>query len=131
RGEKMDKRRYASNFEARLHKELVNLEYETMTFSYSKPTSFHSYTPDFVYPDNPNIVIEAKGYFRTKSIADKYIHIRNSNPNLNIRFILASPNSRAYRGVKLTAARWCEKNKFEWCDANNIPKHWKNRDGLK
>ena len=44
-------------------------------------------------------------------------------PELDIRFVLQSPNGKIYKGSKTTYAEWCNKNGFKWAN-KEIPQEW-------
>ena len=96
-----------------------DVEYEPKSFPYTQEIKRQRrYTPDGV---TGSIWIEAKGRFRTKDEADKYISVRDEYPDIELVFIFAK------RGVKMPGARkrkdgsiytmeeWCEKNNFYYC----------------
>ena len=58
--------------------------------------------------------IEVKGYFRPED-KPKMKAVKASNPDLDIRFVLANNNKRDIA--------WCEKYGFPWA-IRNIPEEW-------
>lgn len=103
---------------------MAQKEYEPKWSKLDYVISGKTYLPDFVDRTDPTIVYEAKGYFRTFDEAKKYIHIRASHPNINIRFIVGNPNSRAYPQSKQTMGDWLTKQGFEWATEDSIPEDW-------
>lgn len=80
-----------------------------------------TYIPDFVDPRNPDVLYEAKGRFRTHDEAKKYLWVRDTHPDVEIRFIVVSGNTRAYPQTKMTLGAWLDKHGFKWCEAKNVP----------
>jgi len=112
---------YRSGLEKEVAQVLKGFEYEPFSVSYSQP---RTYTPDFIHPKNQGIWYEVKGFFRTSDEAKKYIHIRDSYPEVELRFIISNPNIKAYPRVKMKMGDWLTKNGFKWCLASDIPKSW-------
>lgn len=118
---------YKSGLEQKLHEgPLKECDYEPSN-SRQLYTTEHYYYPDFVHPDNPNVLFEAKGRFRTYAEAMKYVNVRRSNPDKTIVFIFPNPHQRAYAqckqradGTVLSLAEWAEKNGFEWTTPKTI-----------
>lgn len=85
----------------------------------------HTYEPDFVSGD---IIIEAKGRFRERAEATKYIWVRKAleETDKELVFLLYNPNTafphaKARKdGTKMSHAEWCEKNKFKWYTEETI-----------
>jgi hypothetical protein len=117
---------YKSKLEHRIHKgPLKRLEYEPR-WAKTSYIIHKDYIPDYVHPDKPNILYEAKGRFRTWEEAKKYIHIIESNPHITIRFIITNPNNRAYPQTKMKMGDWLTKHGFEWCLEMEVPEEWRN-----
>ena len=118
---------YRSWFEYNLHHgALRGLEYECYTAKYDVILRDRKYTPDFVSGDR---LIEAKGRFRDRSEAEKYLHIKNSG--YKVCFIFMNPatplpwaKKRKKCGTKMSHKEWAERHEFECCCPNTIPKHW-------
>jgi hypothetical protein len=100
----------------------VRVRYEDTKVPYLVPARAATYTPDFILPNG--IIIETKGRL-TAADRKKHIHIRRSNPELDIRFVFQAPNAKIYKGSKTTCARWAEKNDFLWAKGY-IPREWIN-----
>jgi len=119
---------FRSGFEQRICEELskarVDYEYEEMKVPYVIPASQHTYTPDFcVYLKSGKVIIvETKGRFMPED-RQKHLHVRESNPELDIRFVFQNPNTKITPTSKTTYAMWCNKNGFKWA-AKSIPKEW-------
>ena len=106
--------------------QLRGWRYESEKIKYKIPESEHTYTPDFSRPgdctsrDKSKTVVESKGRFRSKAEADKYIHIRDSNPNIKLVFVFQNPRvampgaKRRKDGTIYTMADWCERNNFDY-----------------
>lgn len=106
--------------------QLRGWRYESEKIKYKIPESEHTYTPDFSRPeDRPSkakskTVVESKGRFRSRAECEKYTHIRNSNPDIEIVFILQNPRvampgaKRRKDGSIYTIGDWCERNHFRF-----------------
>lgn len=117
---------YKSKLEFHLHKGAMSkLEYEPKWAALPYVITGKTYNPDFASKSQPNIVYEAKGYFRTFDEAKKYIYVRESNPEITIRFIITDPNKRAYPQTKMGMGDWLTKQGFEWCLETDIPAEWR------
>ena len=104
-----------------LRRQAVEFEYEATKISYTKPTTKHKYTPDFILPHN-GIVIEAKGIFVLED-RKKHLLVREQNPDYDIRFVFGNAHNKLYKGSKTTYADWCNKNNFKWAH-KEIPQSW-------
>jgi hypothetical protein len=108
-----------SKFEETVAKELEKhgWQYESEKIIYTIPESEHKYTPDFSKKETH---LEIKGRFRSRAEADKYIHIRDSNPHINLCFVFQNPNcpmpgaKRRKDGTIFTMADWAERNNFDY-----------------
>ena len=98
----------------------IDGEYEKHEVSYTIPQLTHSYKPDFRLPND--IFIESKGWFLPED-RKKHLLIKEQNPDMDLRFVLQSPNGKIYKGSKTTYAQWCEKNGFKWAK-KEIPQEW-------
>ena len=112
---------YRSGLEVKFAKQLTDLgifyEYEKDKVKYIVPESKHVYTPDFKILEN-GIYIETKGRF-TISDRKKHLHIRKSNPELDIRFVFMNSKVKISKKYKTTYADWCNKNGFKYCDISD------------
>lgn len=119
-----------SKFEVDLKKKLKACKYEPFKVAYTWEAE---YIPDFVPIDNTNILIEAKGRFRTRQEAKKYVAVRNCNPEVEIVFVFMNPRApmpgakRRKDGTKLTHGEWAEKNNFTYYTIRNLPDEWKKK----
>jgi len=115
-----------------LSKARVSFIHHPSPLKYIVPASEHKYTTDFiVMNNNKQILIETKGYFRTKAERDKYIHIRESlnssdQPQELIFFFSngKTPIAGAKKrkdGTRLSVGEWATTNKFTWFDMRTIP----------
>jgi len=109
---------YDSKLELELHQGILS-EYEHHPEKLHYHID-HSYEPDFVHPEEPNLLIEVKGRFRDSSEASKYLWIQKCNPDYEIIFIFENPNTpmpfskRRKDGTKLSHGEWATKNGFRW-----------------
>lgn len=117
---------HKSGLETKINEQLkiqgIDGEYEKHEISYTIPASNHTYKPDFKLPNG--IYIESKGWFLAED-RKKHLLIKEQHPEIDLRFILQSPNGKIYKGSKTTYAQWCDKNGFVWAN-KEIPKEWLN-----
>lgn len=115
---------YRSGLEDKLAAQLktagVKATYEQHRIKYVVPEKWHTYTPDFILPNN--IIIEGKGVFDSDD-RKKHLLIKKQYPNLEIRFVFSNPNQKLYKGSKTTYGDWCEKYDFEYAK-QYIPAEW-------
>lgn len=110
---------YKSWLEFRLHHTTFPcLQYEPFSVPYVKE-SRHKYIPDFVDKDNCTYY-EAKGRFRTRAEANKYLHVRGSlSPFEEIVFVFSKPGvkmvgaKKRKNGSVQTQEEWAIKNGFQ------------------
>lgn len=124
---KKDYGKFKSHFEVEVSDKLGKENYEISELTYEVPAVEHKYTPDFtrVAQDGHNIYFELKGRFRNKAEADKYLYIRQSNPEIDLRFIIMDKKTLMPRSKKTTLYDWLKKNGFTvyvWPDIPNIKK---------
>lgn len=98
----------------------IPFEYESKKIHYTKPSTNHTYTPDFIL-DN-GIIVETKGRFL---LADrrKHLLVKQQHPELDIRFVFSSSRAKIRKGSKTTLGMWCDKNGFKYAD-KIIPHEW-------
>lgn len=96
------------------------VSYEEYSLQYVIPASEHTYTPDFILPNN--IIIEAKGIFDIDD-RKKHLLVREMYPHLDIRFVFSNPNHKLYKGAKSTYAQWCQKHGYQYAKGL-IPSAW-------
>ena len=115
---------YRSGFEHTVNAELQALgidgKYEATVLQFEQPAKKRKYTPDFQLPNG--IFIETKGRF-TMEDRQKHVHIRESLPDIDIRFVFMNANAKLRKGAKTTYADWCEKNNFKYA-TKSIPSDW-------
>ena len=115
---------HKSGLETKINEQLriqgIDGEYEKHEVSYTIPASHHTYKPDFKLPNG--IYIESKGWFLPED-RKKHLLIKEQRPEMDLRFILQSPNGKIYKGSKTTYAQWCDKHGFKWA-SKQIPQIW-------
>ena len=117
---------YRSGLEEDVDTELkragVNGQYEENKLHYSKPSTNHTYTPDFRLPNG--IYIETKGRF---VLADRQKHIllKTQLPDIDLRFVFQNSRNKIRKGSKTTYADWCIKHGFLYSD-KDVPNSWIN-----
>jgi hypothetical protein len=79
------------------------------------------YLPDFVLTDS-GIILEVKGYFPS-SDRTKYLRIRKSHPDIDIRFVFDRATTKISKTSRTTYGQWAEKHGFLWCE-KVIPPSW-------
>jgi hypothetical protein len=99
----------------------IEVRYETEKVPYIVPPRAAKYLPDFILPNG--IYIEAKGWLQAKDRA-KMVHVRDSNPGLDIRFVFERAQNKIYKGSPTTYAKWCDDHQFRWADKGTIPLSW-------
>jgi len=118
-----------SKFEVELSKKLKNCLYEPKKYiqQYYIPGE---YLPDFVPKKEDNILIEAKGRFRTRQEAKKYIAVRDNNPEKTIVFVFYDPKKpmpgarKRKDGTRFSMAEWADKNGFDHYTIATLPERW-------
>lgn len=115
---------FRSGLEEKVAEQLIDadvpFEYEKTVIKYSKPSTQHRYTPDFVLPNG--IVIETKGRFMADD-RKKHLLVKEQHPELDIRFVFTNSNSRISKTSSTTYADWCKKNGFKYAD-RFVPDAW-------
>lgn len=94
--------------------------YEALTVPYTQPAKERRYTPDFFLPTG--IILEAKGRFTTAD-RQKHLMIRESHPDLDIRFIFSRSTTKISKRSKTSYGKWCEDHGFLYAD-KVIPQDW-------
>lgn len=79
-----------------------------------------SYLVDFKLPNG--ILIEAKGYLDAAACR-KMKAVKQSNPDLDIRFVFQNANGKRNKRSKLRNWEWAEKHGFQWAEGT-IPLAW-------
>jgi len=115
---------FMSAFEAKMAADLksagVPFKYEAGFIRYIQPEKQRRYTPDFILPSG--IIIEVKGKFETED-RQKHLMIRDSEPDLDIRFVFSSSNRKIGKRSTTTYGDWCRKKGFT-CAEKFIPPAW-------
>lgn len=106
----------------------VSFSYEEIKLRYTPPTKERTYTPDFIITtrSGKQIIVESKGRFQTVD-RQKHLHVRASNPEVEIRFIFNNPNTRISKQSKTTYAMWCQRNGFLYAKFHKdepVPREW-------
>lgn len=120
---------YRSKFERKIGRRMKACAYEPEE-SVQEYTLSGKYLPDFVPKFDDSILIECKGFFRTRQEANKYIAVRECNPDVEVVFIFGDPktpmpSARKRRdGTKFSMAEWADKNGFRHYTYDTIPKEW-------
>lgn len=118
-----------SKFEARLARKLKGCWYEPEEFIMPYMYEAH-YLPDFVPKTEGNILIEAKGRFRSRAEVRKYIAVRDSNPDIELVFVFMEPKTpmpgarKRKDGTRFSMAEWADRNNFRWFTEKNLPTRW-------
>lgn len=117
--------RYRSKFEAAVHAQIPNAQYEPTKIKFTQPAITRTYTPDFVLVTDAGktVYIESKGRFMAADRA-KLLMVRNSNPDLDIRILFYRAKEPIAKGSKTTVAMWADKNGFKWAE-KHVPEEWK------
>lgn len=97
-----------------------NPNFEAHKIPYRWPARDAKYTADMTLPNG--IVIETKGLFSTED-RQKMKLVKAQYPDLDIRMIFSSANSKIAKGSKTTYAKWCETNGFKYAH-KEFPKEW-------
>lgn len=107
--------------------QVLNAEYHTERVPY---VQHKHYEPDFIRLEaGRTVYIEAKGRFRDKAEARKYIDVRDSLPKeCELIFIFQRPDTpmphskRRKDGTRFSHADWSEKHGFKYYAADDLPK---------
>ena len=95
----------------------VTFSYETLKLSYSRPST---YTPDFILPNG--VVLEVKGFW-PPSDRTKHKLVKETHPDVDIRFVFQNAFNTLSKSSKTTYADWCDKHGILWCH-RKIPEEW-------
>ena len=117
---------YRSGFEHKVSDQLkenkVKFGYENTVIDYIKPETKHTYTIDFTLPNG--ILVETKGRWVLED-RKKHLLIKKQKPELDIRMVFQSANTKIRKGSKTTYADWCNRHGFLWAQGT-IPMEWMN-----
>ena len=122
------KRKRPKGYDSKLEKRLAEgplkeCEYHPDKVEYTVPAREAKYEPDFKLG---NILLEAKGRFRTSAEAKKYVHIRDSLTDEELVFVFQNPNTpmpgatRRKDGTRRSMAEWADSLDFRWYSEENV-----------
>ena len=118
---------YKNSFEKDIHSILDKAVYEDKKAKVAYTTEA-IYNPDFVFPENDWLLIEAKGRFIGGSKeAAKYVWVKKCRPDLELVFIFQDPNTkmpnarRRVGGSFMTMGEWAAKNGFAFFHHKRLP----------
>jgi hypothetical protein len=119
-----------SRFEAKVLSEVLardplfdlDAHYESARLPYVVPARKANYLPDLWFPDR-RLVVEVKGRFRSVDERMKYVWFRESNPDIEIRFVLQRPGVKLYKNSPTSQEEWLTKQGFVWA-IGSIPAEW-------
>jgi len=121
---KSKQKRYDSSLEKRLAEgPLKDCKYHPEKVQYEIPARKAKYEPDF---EINNLLLEAKGRFRTMTEANKYKHVRDALEDKELVFVFQNPNTpmpgavRRKDGSKRSMAEWAESQGFRWYSEKNV-----------
>lgn len=99
----------------------VPFEYEKVSIPFQQPSKPRRYTPDYVLTHN-GIIVETKGRL-VSGDRQKHLMVKAQHPDLDIRFLFSSSNTRISKQSRTTYAKWCESKGFLYAD-KTIPQAW-------
>jgi predicted nuclease of restriction endonuclease-like RecB superfamily len=115
---------YRSGLEEKVAADLtsrgIRFAFEQDVIAYEVPATKHKYTPDFLL--DSGVYVETKGFFKPED-RKKHLHVRESRPDLDIRFLFQRASTPIRKGSKTTYGDWATKNGFKWCE-KTIPQEW-------
>ena len=115
---------YRSGFEHKVSDQLkenkIKFGYETTVIDYIKPQTNHTYTIDFTLPNG--ILVETKGRWVIED-RKKHLLIKKQHPELDIRIVFMSGNTKIRKGSKTTYGMFCDKHDIKWAE-KEIPTSW-------
>lgn len=121
--EKKRRSKLELKFEDILKESLADYSYETQILNYTIPESKHKYIVDF--STSNGIAWEVKGWLSDHQERQKYLLVKQQNPNVDLRFVFDNIN-KLCGGTKYTHKTWCEKNGFQYCSVKDVDiiKQW-------
>lgn len=128
----MSERKRRSKLELKFEDILIanqaEYEYETTKIPYTVPESGHNYIVDFSTPNG--IHWEVKGWLSDYQERQKYILVKQQNPDVDLRFVFDNIQ-KLCGGTKMTHAKWCEKYGFRYCSVKDVEtiQSWINESG--
>ncbi len=115
---------YRSGFEHKVSDQLkenkIKFGYETTVIDYIRPQTNHTYTIDFTLPNG--ILVETKGRWVIED-RKKHLLIKKQHPELDIRIVFMSGNTKIRKGSKTTYGMFCDKHDIKWAE-KEIPISW-------
>lgn len=118
------KKKFRSGLERRIAEELRQAEkpfdYEPFKVRFTQPAKSRLYLPDFILPNG--IIIEAKGRWQTAD-RRKFVHIFNSHPDIDIRFVFSNAHSTLSKRSSTTYAEYCDGKGWIWAH-RHVPTEW-------
>ena len=117
---------YKSGFEAKIAEQIDSIVvsaksmYEITTIKYTVPARDSKYTVDWTLPNG--ILVESKGRW-TREDRKKHLLVKEQHPELDIRIVFQSANTKISKGSKTTYAAFCDKHGILWSE-KNIPESW-------
>jgi len=97
--------------------------YEKTKISYIKPSTAHTYTPDFkISTQDGYFYIESKGRWTTED-RKKHLLIKEQWPDLDLRLVFQNCNTKLYKGSPTTYADFAEKHGLMYA-CKEIPDEW-------
>lgn len=124
----MFRARFRSTFEAQLCFDLqqngvdIDAHYERERLAYTVPARTAQYLPDLISRDG-RLIIEIKGRFHNVEERQKYIHFRDSNPHIEVRFVLMKAKQKLYKGSSTLVEDWLRAKGFQVA-IGAIPPEW-------
>jgi len=103
-----------------LQRRRVGFDYEAFKVPYTQPAKDRLYLIDFVIPNG--IIIEAKGRWETAD-RQKFVMIKDSWPDLDIRFVFSRSASTISKTSRTTYADYCESHGWQYAD-KAVPYAW-------
>lgn len=119
-----------SRFEAKVLSEIlasdpffdIDTHYEAARLPYVVPARKANYLPDLI-SRNGKLVLELKGRFRDVDERVKYLHFRESNPDIEVRFVLQRAGVKLYKNSPTSQEEWLTKQGFAWV-IGSVPDAW-------
>lgn len=117
---------YKSGFEAKIAEQIDQSKltakslYETTIVRYTVPARDAKYTVDWTLPNG--ILIESKGRW-TREDRKKHLLVKQQHPELDIRIVFQSANTKISKGSPTTYAAFCDKHGILWAE-KKIPESW-------
>ena len=123
---------FRSGLEVKVAKQLeslgVDYDYEPYKIEFLRPAQTSKYTPDFLIEVN-GLLVEAKGRF-TSQERKKFKLIKESHPDLDLRFVFSNPKAKIGKKSNTTYGMWCERMGFPYAK-ELIPIEWLKENGKK